>query len=78
VWDPQIEHYYIRGLQTTAAPYLTDATGARWKELGEFEAAVKNFSAGGFQPRTWVMEHMTDRASAEQLVQLCKATTKTS
>ena len=76
-WDPQIEHYYIRGLQTTAAPYLTDATGLRWKELGEFEAAIKNFFAGGFQPRAWVMEHMTDRVSAEQLVQLCKATPDT-
>ena len=76
VWDPQIEHYYIRGVQTTAAPYLTKETGVQWKEIGEFEDAIKKFPdiASAFQPRRWIAQHMTDQIAAEQLVRLCEDT----
>lgn len=73
VWDSQIEHYYIRGLQTTSTPYLSAETGERWKELGELETLIKNLS-GGLRPREWVMRHMTDRIAADMLVRLCERT----
>lgn len=78
VWDPEIEHYYLRGVQTTAAPYLSDKTGARWKELGELEALLRQLDTAvhAFSPRSWVMEHMTDRIAAQKLVQLCEITTE--
>lgn len=78
VWDPQIEHYYIRGLQTTAAPYLSKEAGDRWKELGEFESllGVLPDCIDGFHPRQWVMRHMTDRVAAEMLIRLCESDTR--
>lgn len=73
VWYPGIEHSFIRSVVTTSAPYLTDDTGKKWKELNDLEnllleskSKVENFS-----PRKWVLENMTDKISAEMIVEIC-------
>lgn len=72
VWDPEIEHYYIRGLKTTASPYLSEETGMRWKELREFETIITNLNdcLQKFSPRKWVLNNMTDAKSTQQLLEI--------
>jgi hypothetical protein len=73
VWNPKIEHYYIKNLQTTAAPYLSAGTGMEWKELSELEEIIKKIPGFLFQfkPREWVESNMTDIQSARLLLNLC-------
>lgn len=74
VWDPEIEHYYLRGIKTTSSPYLSEMTGVRWKELDEFEVMLKNINlySNKFSPRKWVIDNMSDKVSAEMLVKIIK------
>lgn len=75
VWNPEIEHYYLRGIQTTSAPYLTSQTGIKWRELDDLEELLKekDFYKKGFSPRKWVMENMSNKCSAEMLIKICKS-----
>lgn len=74
VWDPEIEHYYLRGIQTSAAPYLSKDTGIRWRELEDLELLLSNASLllEKFSPRDWVMKNMSNKVSSEMLIQICK------
>lgn len=68
VWNPSIEHYYIKNLITTSAPFLTEQTGRQWKELAELEALLKEPDwLETCQPRKWVLRNMTDQHSAKML-----------
>jgi len=73
VWDPEIEHYYLRNIKTTSAPYLTDKTGIRWKELDELEQLLSNnkLNLNKFSPRKWIQKNMTNKNSAEMLIKIC-------
>jgi hypothetical protein len=70
-WDPQGDAWWRgRRFQSgSSAPYLTDATGRRWKTLGEFTPLLRAALADrpSFQPRQWVLEHMTDAICAAAL-----------
>lgn len=72
VWDPEIEHYYIRGLKTTASPYLSSKTGMRWKEIGDFKKILENINIylAEFSPREWVLNNMSDVKSAKRLLEI--------
>lgn len=74
VWDPEIEHYYLRGIQTTAAPYLAPENGMRWKELADLKSLLENgnLRPEDFSPRKWVMGNMTDKSSAELFLNIWK------
>jgi hypothetical protein len=71
VWDPQIEHYYLRNVPTTASPYLTTETGVRWKEFGDLEALLKTIDLSTFSPRQWTCTNMSDKTSAELFIKIC-------
>lgn len=74
VWDPEIEHYYLRNIRTTSAPYLSEKTGLRWKELDELKLLLDNdkLDLKNFSPREWVLNNMTNKKSAELLLKICK------
>ena len=78
VWDPEIEHYYLRGVRTTSSPYLTPQNGLRWKELADLEILLRDNSLkqDTFSPRKWTLEHMTDKASAEMFMGICESLDK--
>jgi hypothetical protein len=63
-WNPQgIARWREREFQSgSSAPYLTDATGRLWTTLDEFAPLLRGVLADRppFQPRQWVVEHMTD------------------
>ena len=78
VWYPEIEHSFIRGVITTAAPYLSEDTGVKWKELNDLDSllADNTLSSKTFSPRDWVLNNMTDRISAELLIKICGSITR--
>jgi len=76
VWDPQGEAEW-RGRTFKAgssAPFLTSATGAAFRTIDDL-ATVLRATLGGlteFQPRQWVLQHMTDAVCAKALYELIR------
>jgi len=69
VWDPN-EPLIINGkmhAQVSAAPYLNKDVGMSWKTLAEFELILNNIKniLPQFNPRTWVLENMSDQICAQ-------------
>lgn len=78
VWEARQEHLFLRGVTTSAAPYLSEQTGTTWKELGDLEILLndienKKLDLSMFAPRTWVEGHMTDAISAKKLLEICES-----
>jgi len=76
VWDPRGDAEW-RGRRLTAgssAPYLTPATGAAFREIGELKPALERAlqSPGSFQPREWVLANMTDAVCSKRFYELIK------
>ena len=76
VWDPQGEAEW-RGRTFTAAssaPYLSPATGVAFRTIGELEPAIRRVLASprDYQPRDWVLAHMTDAICSEMLYRLIR------
>ena len=72
VWDPEMGHPYVHNITVTSAPYLSEQTGIKWKELDEFESILggSTLVEKSFSPREWVLSHMTDKISARMLVDI--------
>jgi len=70
-WDPRgIAWWRGRSFQSgSSAPYLTPATGRLWQSIDELEPLLRETLAARppFQPRQWVLEHMTDAICSRQL-----------
>ena len=76
VWDPQGEGEW-RGRtfrSKSSAPYLTPLTGVTFRTIDDLEPALNRALAGrqDFQPRAWVLEHMTDAVCSEMLYRLIR------
>jgi hypothetical protein len=55
----------------SAAPYLSEATGAFFSDLGELRDLVaQQGAAGAYAPRAWVAKHATHAHSARALVEI--------
>lgn len=75
VWDPQYLAAHGREyLYVSSCPYLTDATGHRWKIIQEFETILRNMDERltSYTPRAWVLGHMTDVVSIDHLMKIIK------
>ncbi len=74
VWNPQGEAEWLgrRFTSASSAPYLTPATGLAVREVAQLEGAIVQALAtlGTFQPRRWVLEHMTDAVCSRKLYEL--------
>jgi hypothetical protein len=73
VWNPRELTYNGRRYSTVSAcPYLSDATGAEWVALDELAQLVKSFPRheAGFEPRSWVLNNMTDTVAAANLLHI--------
>ena len=72
VWDPQLRHELLPELPTSPAPYLTKATGLFWKNTNELKQLLVSLPEllPSFSPRAWVLQHMTDRIAAQNLLNL--------
>ena len=71
VWDPQGDAEWLgRHFKSeSSAPYLTPTTGIAVREAANLQAAMAQALAtlDTFQPRGWVLEHMTDAVCARRL-----------
>jgi hypothetical protein len=71
-WDPQGRAEW-RGRSFEArssAPYLTPATGRRWRTLDDLAPVLRGALAerASFQPRAWILAHMTDAICSAALL----------
>ena len=77
VWDPQgVAEWRGRRFQSqSSAPYLTPATGRRWRGLDELGPALNEALANrsSFQPRAWVLANMTDAICSTALLGIIRA-----
>lgn len=71
VWDPRGQaEWRGRTFQSgSSAPYLTPATGRTWRTIDELEPVLRSALEGraAFQPRDWVLSHMTDAIASAAL-----------
>ena len=73
VWDPgELVYNGRRYDPVSSCPYMTDATGLRWKSFDELEHLLtrKVWAELRFAPRVWVLENMTDELCAQHLLRL--------
>ena len=77
VWDPRGKaEWRGRSFQSgSSAPYLTPATGRLWRTLNELEPALRGTVAerSTFQPREWVLAHMTDAICSAALYDIIRS-----
>ncbi len=57
--------------QADAAPYLTPQTGAKWRSIGEFRAALDSIPT--CRPRQWVLENGTDKVSFRRFLDIVES-----
>lgn len=69
VWNPEIWMYKNVNYACCSSPYLTEKTGAFFKTATDFDVLINNPLPSVFEPRKWVLEHMTDEICARDFVQ---------
>ena len=71
-WNPKGSVSYLDYEYTdvSSCPYMNPWVGKEWVRIEELEEMVTHFSeiSTEFQPRRWVLLHMTDKVSVEQLL----------
>jgi hypothetical protein len=76
VWDPQgVAEWRGRTFESrSSAPYLTPATGRRWRTIDELEPVLRGALAdrSSFHPRAWMLEHMTDAICSAALLDIIR------
>jgi hypothetical protein len=76
VWDPQGEaEWRGRSFKSrSSAPFLTATTGVTFKTVDDLDSTIRSALArlADFQPREWVLQHMTDAVCADELYSLIR------
>lgn len=76
VWNPKGSIHYAgyEYQNVSSAPYLNPMVGAEWRTWEEFSTLLVNFDKDSltYQPRRWVLLNMTDKVSAEALINLVR------
>jgi hypothetical protein len=73
VWDRNADvYYYEQFIPCNSVPYLTSATGCFWQTLDDLELLLVDFESikNKCEPRSWVLDYMTDQASIAVLLDL--------
>ncbi len=76
VWNPLYppKTMALNLIPSTSCPYLNALNGLDWKKIGELEiilSQIKNI-LGGFKPREWILNNMTDIHSAKLLLDIVR------
>jgi glycosyltransferase involved in cell wall biosynthesis len=76
VWNPLGPAEWMgRWFQSgSSCPFLTASTGRTWRTLDELATVLRDALAqrGGFQPRQWVLSHMTDAICSAALYDIIR------
>jgi len=72
VWNPGSITYNNKVIESSSAPYLTSQTGMFFKGRSDFEQAFLSLikTKEQFSPRKWVLENMSDRLCATNLLRI--------
>ncbi len=77
VWDPRGDAEWAgrRFKSESSAPYLTPSTGLAVRDVAGLDGAIAQALAtlDTFQPRGWVLEHMTDAVCSRKLYEMVMA-----
>jgi hypothetical protein len=77
VWNPQeLVAYGKRFDPISSCPYLTPDTGLDWKSVADLEQLLRTITQQlpTFNPRNWILDHMTDTKSALLLLDIIEET----
>jgi hypothetical protein len=55
------------------APYLTISCGHFWRSVGELKHLISSFTYQKYQPRNYVLQNMTDKICANNLIKILEA-----
>jgi hypothetical protein len=75
IWNNSEPTYLGVAFHGSAAPYLTDATGAFFTDIEDFRGVLRRWEEGrfSFTPRAWCLEHMTDAVCARHLLAIAES-----
>jgi hypothetical protein len=59
-------------IPTSSCPYLTNQTGARWGSIDDLRKIIDFYDRKYFSPREWVLNNMSDKVSANMLLDTFK------
>ncbi|MBI3508063.1 MAG: class I SAM-dependent methyltransferase [Chlamydiia bacterium] len=68
-WNPKTPHEWdgLLWTDTSSCPYLNSMVGQEWQTLEQLEQLLQSFDPSEYQPRRWVLLHMSDKVSVEKL-----------
>jgi hypothetical protein len=72
VWNPGYWQYKMKNYRSSSAPYLTEKTGAFFRDVMEFETCVqqKVLAPAGFAPRSWILQYGSDREATSNFLKV--------
>jgi hypothetical protein len=72
VWNPGFYRLGIKNYRSSSAPYLTEQTGAFFKDFEEFKKIEQlgAFDGKKYSARQWTLENLTDELSAQKLLDI--------
>jgi hypothetical protein len=72
VWNPYAWEYKGQTRALSSCPYLNPMLGQEWNRIEELDLILKDMSRRlqCFQSRAWVLDHMSDQASAYCLLNI--------
>lgn len=73
IWANSEPTYLGVSYKGSSAPYLSDDTGAFFRDVQEFETLISQWQAGHhhFSPRNWCFNNMSDEICAQDLINIC-------
>jgi hypothetical protein len=76
VWEKGVMHYKQRRYRSSSAPLLSERTGARFADSAALRELLNRWDqlCARFEPRAWVLEHLTDAACARNYLKLAQST----
>ncbi|CAM8436910.1 GT4_PimA-like domain containing protein [Candidatus Methylopumilus universalis] len=60
----------IKFSKFSPAPYLTSATGQFWNSIGGLKRLISSFTHQKYQPRSYVLQYMTDKICASNFIKI--------
>lgn len=75
-WNPKTPFDWdgFRWTDVSSCPYMNPMVGSDWQKIVQLKEQIHSFEndRSQFQPRRWVLLHMTDKTSIEQLMELIR------
>lgn len=72
-WDPEEWEYKNKVYKSSSAPYLTNITGRKFKNLSEFDELMNTqTNLEYYEPRKWILKYATDKLAISNFLNVIK------